>query len=124
MTQTLREMMLSKQARRFKTVMIHNQRVMIQSLTERERQLHSESTTDDQGNAVDDAPLMLLIRCVVDEESKAPLFTLDDLPQLREADSAWTSPLISEVLTHLSGKHDFGNETGLSDIAKNSEAID
>lgn len=118
---SVRDWLLQKNQRRYKTVDINGQGVRIRSMTERERSEIDESQFDREENRMlspveGDYRGRHIVACVVDDYGQ-PVFTADDLPSLRDLDEAYIGPLYAAIREHVGlpsakDKADLGNSSG------------
>lgn len=117
-----REAALQRKPRRFAEIEIEGWgKFRIRSLTERERSAQFEASIRGANGQVvhrklGDLKCQLIVLTVVDADGNL-LFTNNDIPELREQDSALTNTLVDFI-----HKHCRINATDLEELEKNSAA--
>ena len=96
-----REKLFSCTRRRFVTKEVAGLTFCFQSLTEAEKSRFEKTVLNKSGNVKDDSRRRLLVATLVDEKSKEPLLTDDDLSELGQLDGALPSQLFAVAMSHV-----------------------
>ena len=96
-----REKLFNCTRRRFITKEVAGLTFCFQSLTEAEKSRFEKTVLNKSGNVKDDSRRRLLVATLVDEKSKEPLLTDDDLSELGQLDGALTSQLFDVAMRHV-----------------------
>ena len=96
-----REKLFSCTRRRFVTKEVAGLTFCFQSLTEAEKSRFEKTVLNKSVNVKDDSRRRLLVATLVDEKSKEPLLTDDDLSELGQLDGALTSQLFDVAMSHV-----------------------
>ena len=96
-----REKLFSCTRRRFVTKELAGLTFCFQSLTEAEKSRFEKTVLNKSGNVKDDSRRRFLVATLVDEKSKEPLLTDDDLSELGQLDGALTSQLFDVAMSHV-----------------------
>lgn len=101
----LRETLLAKCNRRYMSIEVDGDVFWIRSLTELERSRQEASMINAKTMKVDfhklpEAKLKMLCMCLVDEESKEPLFEVNEWPALQALDARVVAKLYTACLEH------------------------